>query len=127
MLCYIGKAWEKYATEQSQIWAVRYQGYLTCSKPMFILSYDELSDPKQIKNLLLRISNLLHVPIKHSVLECIVNNAMESELKPLALRTGFQPFSLLPIKELSALKQLANYTENGIKVARAKYRPRVHV
>ena len=126
-LTVVGKEWLSFALQESHLWAQRYQQYLTSNKPLLILNYNELDDPNRIQNTILKITNFLHVPVKHSVLNCVVENSQSFHTRPRPLRIGFQPFSLLPMQELSKLRRMENFTESGIRHARASYRPKVHV
>ncbi len=65
----------------SQEWVDTYQGFLEAGVPLLIVTYEELEDPNQIRGQLLRITNFLHVPIKSSMFECVVNHSQEYALK----------------------------------------------
>ena len=91
-----------------------------------IVNYDQLSDPNQMKNELLRISNFFHVPVLHSKINCLVKRGHGFDLKPRALRHGFSPFSVLPVEDGKKLNRMANLTEILIGKARQRYSPKLH-
>ncbi len=76
-----GKEWQGFAMRHSQEWVDTYQGFLEAGVPLLIVTYEELEDPNQIRGQLLRITNFLHVPIKSSMFECVVNHSQEYALK----------------------------------------------
>ncbi|KAK2158177.1 hypothetical protein LSH36_175g04047 [Paralvinella palmiformis] len=128
---YAGKEWEMFAMDQGKIWAERYHDYIRYGKPLMIINYDDLSDPDQVKRQLLHISHFVHVPIRQSVLDCLVERISDVDLhpdvKPQALRHGFNPFELLPVSKQQMLLKLENYTEKMVIQTKEGFLPRIHV
>ena len=113
------------------MWAERYHDYIKYGKPLIIINYDDLNDPDQVKRQLLHISHFVHVPIRQSVLDCLVEKAADidlySDIKPHALRHGFNPFELLPVSKQQMLQKLENYTEKMVTQTREGFLPRIHM
>ena len=120
-----GKEWTEFAVQESQQWAARYKRYVDTRYPVLIISYNELEDRHTIQSQLLRLSNFLHVPVRKSALQCIMEYANAFPLKPRPLKSGFQPFRLLLPKHMLELHALENETESMIDGLRAVYRPNV--
>ena len=93
--------------------------------PLLIMGYEELEDPAQLRNQLLRISNFLHVPIKNSMFECVVTKSQEFHIKPALLKSAFQPFSLLSKDMLIRLDKIERKILSQIKITRDRYKPKV--
>ena len=113
------------------MWAERYHDYIKYGKPLIIINYDDLNDPDQVKRQLLHISHFVHVPIRQSVLDCLVEKAADidlySDIKPHTLRHGFNPFELLPVSKQQMLQKLENYTEKMVTQTREGFLPRIHM
>jgi hypothetical protein len=120
-----GNDWKQFALEEGKRWATRYANYVVSRHPVMVILYEELEDRRQIQTQLLRLSNFVRVPVKHSALQCIMKFASQFPLKPRPLKTGFQPFKLLPLSDLAMLQQLENKTALKIEQVRALYRPNV--
>ena len=126
-----GKQWENFAMEQAEKWTEQYDSYIKCNKPLIVISYDQLMDPDQVQKQLIHLSHFLHVPIKQSVLNCLVDKTTEEDLypqyKPRPLRYGFNPFELLPVDKQHLLQKLENSTEQLVIRTREGFLPRIHV
>ena len=120
-----GSQWQSFVMEESKKWASRYRGYVESGHPLMVVNYEELVDRKQIQSNLLRFSNFLHVPIKHSSLQCIVETSGSFPLKPKPLKAGFQPFSFLSADDLNFIQKLENETQTMIENVRKVFRPKV--
>jgi len=90
-----------------------------------IITYEELEDRHTIQSQLLKLSNFLHVPVRKSAIQCIMQHANDFPLKPRPLKSGFQPFRLLLPKHVTELHLLENTTDTMIDRLRAVYRPNV--
>lgn len=122
---YYGKDWENHVVRSSQEWFDFYLLYLNSGVPLLIMGYEEIHDPNQLRTQLLLISNFLHVPIRASVFECVMEKVHETDSKPKTLKTGFQPFDLLPIHVMTKINALEENVEKQITEAREDYRPKV--
>jgi hypothetical protein len=120
-----GNVWKQFAVEEGKRWGARYANYVNSRRPVMVIFYEELEDKRQIQTQLLRLSNFVRVPVKHSALQCIMKFASQFPLKPRPLKKGFQPFKLLPVSDLVMLQQLENKTALKIDQVRALYRPNV--
>jgi len=120
-----GNDWKSFAMSEGKLWATRYANYVNSRQPILVILYDELEDQRQIQTQLLRLSNFVRVPIKHSALQCIMKHADQFPLKPRPLKTGFQPFTLLSVTDLMILQRLENQTRAKIDHVRSLYRPNV--
>ena len=126
IILFLGGDWPRFAKYESNAWVDRYNQYLQAKRPVMIVNYEQLKDPNQMKNELLRISNFLHVPVLHSKVNCLVQRGHDFDLKPRALRHGFQPFSVIPPEDYRKLHKMENLTEILIGKARQRYSPKLH-
>lgn len=124
-LFFSGYDWKLFAIEEAQRWASRYENYVRARHPVMVIFYDELEDKRLIQTQLLRLSNFVRVPIKHSALQCIMKHSEQFPLKPRPLKTGFEPFKLLSQAEMVAIQTLENRTIATILKAHGLYRPNV--
>ena len=123
----VGTKWLKFAQQASRKWLDRYNSYVDINIPLLIVNYEHLLEPTQLQSTLLRITNQLHVPIKRSVLECLVQTAATSPFKPKPHKPVFQPFDLLPRLDVIKLEQAETRVMARLQEAHLKFRPKVWV
>ena len=121
----IGKTWHDYVDRKVLEWTSTYRTVLDSGIPVLIVGYEELLDPNQLRPQLLRISNYLHVPIKSSTLDCVIERAPEFEGRPKPLREGFQPFSLLPLSKSKRYDKTEWDIQMLVRLKRDRYMPKV--
>ncbi len=123
--CISGRDWLRFVNQKAKEWADYYQVYLDAGVPLLIMGYEELEDTTQLRNQLLRISNFLHVPIKSSILDCVITRSQDFHIKPTLLKSAFHPFSLLPKDMLIRLDKLERKILSQIQITRDRYKPKV--
>ena len=128
--CYIfqpvsGKKWSQFASRKVREWTSTYRSVLDSGLPLLIIGYEELEDSSQLRTQLLRISNYLHVPIRSSVLDCVIERSHEFWVRPKPLRQGFQPFNLLRLEDYKQYQRTEWDIQMLVRLRRDRYRPKV--
>ena len=140
--CIVGKEWAVFAWEHAKSWGDMYTHYLDTQVPSLIIEYYDLNDPEATSSLLLKVSSFLHVPIRSSVLQCVIDRAspllggsalvgppgeiaVEATWPRPSLKSGFQPFTLLTHDQQASLDATADDIHSRINSAKERYRPKV--
>jgi hypothetical protein len=111
--------------EESKQWVDRYNSYLDIAIPVIVVRYNQLFDPTQLQNHLMRIINHLHVPIKQSLLHCTIQKSQLSPLLPKPHKPSLNPFDLVPRVDLIKLQQAELRIIARLEDAHTKFKPRV--
>ena len=137
-----GKAWSEFAWRHATEWTQIYTHSLDTPVPLLIIEYHDLNDLEATRSLLLRVSSFVHVPIRSSVLQCVVDRsspllgvsalvgppgetAVEASWPRPSLKSGFQPFTLLTHDQQTTLEVGADDIQARINSAKELYRPKV--
>ncbi|ELT92897.1 hypothetical protein CAPTEDRAFT_218025 [Capitella teleta] len=121
---YYGTKWLEFSQREAKRWVERYNSYLDIAIPVIIVQYNQLFDPVQLQNHLLRISNHLHVPIKQSILHCLMQMAQLSPLLPKPLKASVDPYDLIPRLDLIRMQQAELRVIARLEDAHDKFKPR---
>lgn len=120
-----GTKWMEFATKQSQLWVERYSSYMDIAIPLVVVQYDQMFNPVQLQNILLRIANHVHVPIKQSHLSCLLETSQLSPLLPKPHRANQHPFEFISRLEMVKIQQAEMRVVKRLEEAHRKFQPKV--
>ena len=138
----IGNEWVGFAWRHGNEWGTMYTHYLDTPVPLLIIEYYDLNNLEATRSLLLKVSSFLHVPIRSSILQCVVERAspllggsalvgppgetaVEASWPRPSLKTGFQPFTLLTHHQQAILDNTTKDILARINLAKEQYRPKI--